>query len=196
MKLLILGATGQTGSALVELALEEGYQVTAFVRDPARLNIAHENLTVFQGDAANSEDIVAALPHHGVVLSALGARTLDPNPAYVQAAATVIQGMEIVTIAKLVYCLSAGSFFEENDPPYQHVINQHKQVIGLLQDSLLNWVGVCPPNITNEPRTGSVHVEVGGPPPRWTISRYDLAAFMLAQVENDDNVGQLVSVCN
>ena len=34
MNLLILGATGGTGSALVEQAMKRGHSVTAFVRAP------------------------------------------------------------------------------------------------------------------------------------------------------------------
>lgn len=39
MRITIFGATGGTGTQLVEQALAGGYQVTAVVRDPARLAI-------------------------------------------------------------------------------------------------------------------------------------------------------------
>jgi nucleoside-diphosphate-sugar epimerase len=45
MKLTIFGATGATGTNLVQQALAAGHQVTAVVRDPARLAIpAHQRL--------------------------------------------------------------------------------------------------------------------------------------------------------
>lgn len=45
MKLLVFGATGGTGRELVEQALAHGYEVTAFVRDPAKLgDITHASL--------------------------------------------------------------------------------------------------------------------------------------------------------
>ena len=39
MKLLVLGATGKTGSEVVRQALDAGHEVTAFVRDRAKLSI-------------------------------------------------------------------------------------------------------------------------------------------------------------
>ena len=39
MKILILGATGPTGLQLVTQALEQHYEVTALVRNPAKFNI-------------------------------------------------------------------------------------------------------------------------------------------------------------
>ena len=40
MKLTIFGASGVTGTFLAEQALAAGHQVTAVVRDPARLSVA------------------------------------------------------------------------------------------------------------------------------------------------------------
>ncbi|MFD7904181.1 NAD(P)H-binding protein, partial [Kitasatospora sp. NPDC059747] len=51
MKLTVLGATGGIGRHLVRLALADGHRVTAAVRDPARLPLQHERLTVVTADA-------------------------------------------------------------------------------------------------------------------------------------------------
>lgn len=37
MRFFILGATGRTGTQLVDLALHNGHSVTAFVRSPQKL---------------------------------------------------------------------------------------------------------------------------------------------------------------
>src|SRR6266436_9262191 len=72
MRLLIIGATGGTGRELVKQALERGHQVTAFVRTPARLRLAHERLTVVRGDVLDRSSVEAAVRGHDAVLSALG----------------------------------------------------------------------------------------------------------------------------
>ena len=46
MKVLVFGATGTTGREVVKQALDLGYQVSAFVRDPAKVALEHKNLTV------------------------------------------------------------------------------------------------------------------------------------------------------
>jgi uncharacterized protein YbjT (DUF2867 family) len=50
MRLAVFGATGGTGKQLVEQALAAGNQVVAFVRNPSKLNIRHEHLTIIQGE--------------------------------------------------------------------------------------------------------------------------------------------------
>lgn len=42
MRVLVIGASGGTGRRLVEQALERGHDVTAFVRRPNRLTVAHD----------------------------------------------------------------------------------------------------------------------------------------------------------
>lgn len=54
MKLLIFGSTGSIGRQLVEQALERGHTVTAFARDPAKLDIKHAHLKFAQGDVMDS----------------------------------------------------------------------------------------------------------------------------------------------
>ena len=74
MKLLIFGATGGTGRALVEQALEQGHVVTAFARDPAKVRNAHQDRTVAQGNILDSNSVEAAVQGQDAVLSALGIR--------------------------------------------------------------------------------------------------------------------------
>ena len=57
MKLVIFGATGTVGEKVVEQALEQGHQVTAFARTPAKLNVQHPNLLLFQGDVMNLSSV-------------------------------------------------------------------------------------------------------------------------------------------
>jgi uncharacterized protein YbjT (DUF2867 family) len=54
MKLVIFGATGGTGRQLVEQALAEGHQVTAFARRPAALQVRHDRLRIAAGDVSDA----------------------------------------------------------------------------------------------------------------------------------------------
>ena len=53
MKIAVFGATGDTGKQLVEQALSVGYEVVAFARNPSKLNISNEHLTVIQGELSD-----------------------------------------------------------------------------------------------------------------------------------------------
>src|SRR5947209_4682446 len=72
MNLLILGATGGTGRALVEQALERGHVVTAFARDPSKVRARHPNLRVVKGDILDLGSLESAIRGQDAVLSALG----------------------------------------------------------------------------------------------------------------------------
>lgn len=75
MNLLVFGATGGTGRALVRQALDQGHAVTAFARDPNKITIRHENLSIVQGDILDYNSVEAAVKGHDAVVSALGVRT-------------------------------------------------------------------------------------------------------------------------
>ncbi len=74
MKLLIFGATGGTGRALIEQALQQGHNVTAFARNPAKVTIKHERLKIAQGNIFDRHAVDAAVAGQEAVLCALGNR--------------------------------------------------------------------------------------------------------------------------
>jgi uncharacterized protein YbjT (DUF2867 family) len=58
MRILVTGATGYVGSQLIPRLLDDGHELRAFVRDPAR---APAGVAVAAGDAVTGEGLVAAL---------------------------------------------------------------------------------------------------------------------------------------
>ena len=72
VNVLIFGATGGTGRALVEQALVQGHAVTAFARNPAKVRTKHPNLRVVEGNVLDPVSVEAAIRGHDAVLSALG----------------------------------------------------------------------------------------------------------------------------
>ncbi|GAA1255490.1 NAD(P)H-binding protein [Kitasatospora nipponensis] len=71
-KIAVLGATGTIGSRVVREALDRGHQVTAVVRDPAKVSQSHPNLTVTTGDALDPASVAAAAAGQDVLVSAVG----------------------------------------------------------------------------------------------------------------------------
>ncbi len=74
MKLLIFGATGGTGRQIVEQALQQGHEVTAFVRNPAKMTTQHEKLKIVKGNIMDCHSVGAAVAGQDAVFSALGVR--------------------------------------------------------------------------------------------------------------------------
>ena len=54
MNVIIFGATGGIGKWAVKYALQSGYHVTAYVRNPQKITETNENLTVIQGSFTTS----------------------------------------------------------------------------------------------------------------------------------------------
>ena len=57
MKIVLLGATGDTGKPLLRQCLDRGHQVTAIVRNVNKIQEKHENLTKVEADVFNPEDL-------------------------------------------------------------------------------------------------------------------------------------------
>src|SRR5689334_15197197 len=73
MKLLVLGASGATGSWFVRLAAQAGHDVTAVVRPSAQLT-APTNVRVVRGDVLDTAFLASAMNGHEAIVSCLGIR--------------------------------------------------------------------------------------------------------------------------
>lgn len=63
MRVLVFGASGDTGRELLKQALDKGMEVTAFVRDATKVeNIQQPNLAVVCGNVLNMDDVGRAVP--------------------------------------------------------------------------------------------------------------------------------------
>jgi putative NADH-flavin reductase len=67
MKILVFRATGPTGQHIVRQGLELGYENTAFVRDPSRLNIKHPHLSVLTSDAQKFNSVLNAVRGYDII---------------------------------------------------------------------------------------------------------------------------------
>jgi putative NADH-flavin reductase len=200
MKIIVFGATGKTGRQVVQQALDAGHDVTAFVRDPARMQLDDPRLRVAAGQVTVGQAAVtAAVDGHDAVISALGSsqtlRGMRSPMIMSQATPVIIQAMTETGVDRLVFlsALGVGDSYAQA-PPVLKLI--YKLFLGpvyadkaagerLLRDSSLNWTLVYPVLLTNGPHTGSYRsgesLELTGMP---RISRADVADFMVSQLSS------------
>ncbi|NJK61544.1 MAG: NAD(P)H-binding protein [Synechococcaceae cyanobacterium SM2_3_1] len=74
MKIVVFGFTGSIGQHVVRQALRQGHAVTAFTRNPAKLQIQDPNLSVVQGDVLNSNTVEKAVRGQDAVICVLKGR--------------------------------------------------------------------------------------------------------------------------
>jgi putative NADH-flavin reductase len=85
MRITISGTAGGTGKQLVEQALEAGNHVVAYVRNPSKLDMHHEHLTIVQGELTGQVLIERAVRGANAVISVLGprgGRRVNRSPRY------------------------------------------------------------------------------------------------------------------
>lgn len=199
MKIAVLGASGGCGQQLVALAQHQGHEVSAVVRSATWQ--APAGIRVLRGDLTNETFLRDAVRGHEVVLSALGLRLpgLAPwkkpqHPEFlVRSTQAVLAAMKAEGLKRLL-AISAGGVGDS----YEKMTGILKAMIRLtalripfrelakMESAMLSsGLDVCicrPSGLTNGPVTGKVtiaHEFVG----RATISRADVAAWMLGQLE-------------
>ncbi len=196
-RVLILGATGGTGRQLVAQALARGHHVTALARRPERLPLQHSNLRVLRGDVRDPAAVEAAVAGQDAVLSALGHRRwLVPVRVLSEGTGHVVRAMEKRGVRRLV-CMTSlgvgeswwrmGVYFTLLVIPFVlpfYFWDKRRQE-AVIRASRLEWTIVRPGVLTDGPARGDYRAGSRIGNPLWTvrISRADVAAFMLDQLE-------------
>src|SRR2546426_11272328 len=208
MKLVVLGATGSTGLEIVRQAIEHGHSVTAFVRSPERLKPFQDRITVEQGDLLDPAELEQVIKGHDAVLSGFGPRLpiskADANLLR-QFAVALTSAMPHAGVRRVVVESVAFLFRDSIVPPaylfgrlfFPGIVADASAMERVLGESQLDWTIVRPPQLTDKPYTGTYRVREGHLPSfGFTISRADVADFMVQAVENHASSRKIVGVCN
>jgi putative NADH-flavin reductase len=210
MKLVIFGPTGGTGRRLVERAIAEGHDVTAFVRNPSRMAARHQRLNVAVGDAFDPDRVREAVAGNEAVISVLGSRGPsnplhprrpgDPNGVASAGSANIVAAMKEHGLRRFVCQTAWGVGESKRDPGFAGGFFMNALVPPLLRDeyadkeaqeeivreSDLEWVIVRPMILTNGPWTNGYRARVDLKPGRRPyISRADVAHFLMEQLTDD-----------
>jgi putative NADH-flavin reductase len=174
MHIAIFGATGVTGRCLIEQALDQGYDVTAFARNPAVVTTQHVRLSMVRGDVFDPATVQEAVANQDAVLCTIGghdrlraARSRHPRPPGLCTIGTrnILAAMKTLGVSRLIYLSAWGIGDSKGRVPvifpllmkeeYEDKETQ-EQLIG---HSTLDWIIVRPSRLTNGPRTGSYRMQ-------------------------------------
>lgn len=188
MKLIVFGATGGVGQALVNQALDKGFEVTAFVRTPAKLKSKHDNLTVIQGDAFNQDDVTAAIAGHDAVVSCLGSsKGMKRSTELQEMTSHIVKGMQEQGVDRIIYTASAGIHRELTGVIgklmmvlLKNPLINHRAAVQAIEHANLNYTIARPMSLSDKEYTGVYRESKSGTPPRSSsIPRADVAHFIL-----------------
>jgi len=211
MKLTILGATGATGTALTGQALAAGHQVTAVVRDPARLAVpAHPALRTITADVMDPASIADALAGADAVISAVGPRGTGPTTVIQDSVRSIIAAMDKTGTRRLLQ-VSGSIAADDGESPYmryllkplarrtflRHVCADMRHGEEQIRRSDLDWTIIRPPSLTSKPASGTYRTAVDRNLPHgFTISRADLAAWMLTLIGDPATVHKHLAIAH
>ena len=203
MRILVLGASGRTGRAIVHQALERQHTVTAFVRNPAKSPAPHQALRVTVGNVNDFATVSEAIRGHDAVVSALGVTTpLKPDADVVRGVQHIIRAMVEQNVRRLIYLsfigvhdsrAAVGVVLRYIAPiPLRHEIADHEAKEALVTASPLEWTIVRPPTLTGGARTGQYRsgtaISTWKPVP--LLARADVADFILNELTEPQYVRQ------
>ena len=195
---------------LVEQAIAEGNEVVAYVRNPSKLDMENEHLTVVQGELTDEELIEKAVKGVDAVISLLGPRGGSKSKPLTHGIQNIIAAMKKQGVRRLVIT-STLSAKDPNDLPdfktkslvnlvkvtmhdaYEDIVSTAETV----RNSDLDWTIVRLTMLNNKPKSGKVRAGyVGrGDVGTW-ISRADVADFMLKQVQDTKYLRQAPAITN
>jgi putative NADH-flavin reductase len=202
MRLTILGATGGIGRLLLPLALDEGHEVTAFARAPEKITRTGSRLRILGGDLYDADQMARAIQGSDAVLSAFGPTTLRRTHLRRDFGRVLVNALRTTGVDRLIHGSSAFVFGEGglvyslmSNTLFRNVTKDHRDGDEEMAQPDLAWTILRPPRLLDGPASGNPRVLAGHLPKRaFTISRADVAAFMLKETIAPQYVRQFVGL--
>ncbi|MFJ7511640.1 NAD(P)-dependent oxidoreductase [Peribacillus simplex] len=208
MKIGIIGASGKAGSLILKEALTRGHEVTAIVRDEAKVQI--------QGAAVLEKDVfdlkAGDIKEFDVVVNAFGAAP-GKEQLHVEAGRILIDAMKGAPQTKLIVVGGAGSLFVDEaktirvlDTPefpkeyFATAFNQSKNLGDLQNATGIQWTFISPSaffdpqgNRTGGYKLGKDNLLVNSKGDSY-VSYADFALAVLDEIENPQHINQRFTV--
>ncbi|MGI5338854.1 NAD(P)-dependent oxidoreductase [Streptomyces sp. CA-181903] len=214
-KIALFGANGTIGSRVLREALDRGHQVTAVVRDPAKLTEQHANLTVTTGDVLDPQSVAAVAQGQDVVVSAVGGGDGPGHLATITPAAkSLVEGLRSLGDAapRLIAVGGAGSlrtpdgkqvWDAEGLPEFLlQIMHAHGDALDFYRTVTdVRWTNLSPAGLiepgerTGTYRTGldDLVVDENG---KSRISAEDYAVALVDEIEKPRHIGERFTVAD
>lgn len=212
MNLTVFGPTGGTGEQIVTQALAAGHAVTAVARRPEAVQHGRggqSRLHPVGGDVFEPATLIEVVTGADAVLSALGTRDLkQPTTVYSVGTSAILTAMAQAGVRRFVGISAAPAAPDDHKNLFErrllHPLLGHffggayedmRRMEQLLVDSDRDWTIFRPPRLTSRSASGRYRTAVDSRLSKaLTISRADLAAAMLAAIEEPTVVRHAVSI--
>jgi putative NADH-flavin reductase len=202
MKLVIFGATGFSGKAIVKEALARNHQVTILVRNRTAVVVQDKNLTIVEGNVLDRNTVNAILQGQEAVIQCLGVGGKrgrgdgKPTTFVSDANQIIMEEMEKQGVQRLIAMSNIGAgnslsftpwLFRNIVLPYfmhwlQMIVDDKNRMEPMIMKSNLDWTIVRCAGLVDKPAKGKVTATLDGKGLKFTITLGDMANFMLNQL--------------
>ena len=213
MKIIIFGATGFSGQAILEEAIKQGHEVTILVRDASKIQNRYNNINIVEGNVLDPEVVAFVLHHQEAVIQCLGVGGKgDGRPTTFISDATnvIVNEMQKKNIKRLIAMSNVGAgnsvafqpwFFNKIILPFfmnwlKVIIDDKNRMEPIIMNSNLDWTIVRCPNIVDKSAKGKYNATLDGKGLKLTITLPDLSKFMVDQLKEMNFIKQAPCISN
>jgi len=108
MKVLIIGATGETGKLIIDQCIDKGFDVSAFARTPSKLDAFH-SINIIHGDILDYSSLKKAVIGKDLVICAVGVpmgQKIDNSRS--KGTSNLIKAMKAANLSRLIAISTIG----------------------------------------------------------------------------------------
>lgn len=213
MKIVVFGATGIVGKAVVDEALKRGHEVTVLTRDVRKVTTRHEHLNVVKGYVMDRKTVCKVLEGQEAVVQTLGIGGKgDGKPTNIVSEANkiIMEEMEQKHVKRLVAISAIGAGDSLTFLPwiyrklvlplfmkwFQAVIDDKNRMEPMIKKSGLDWTIVRCTTVKERPATGNVNATLDGKGLKFSISAADMAVFIVNQLTDSSFLKQIPTISN
>jgi putative NADH-flavin reductase len=213
MKIVIFGATGFSGKAILKETLSQQHQVTVLVRNKSAIQIQDKNLKIVEGNVMDKYTVAEVLKNSDAVIQCLGVGGKGNGKLTTfisDATKIIVEEMEKQQIKRLIAMSNVGAgnsisfqpwIFTKIILPYfmkwlKVLIDDKNRMEPIIMNSELDWTIVRCPNIVDKTPKGNVHATLDGKGLKLAVTLGDMAEFIVQQLINASYSKQAPSISN
>lgn len=213
MKIVVFGATGIVGKAVVNEALKKGHEVTVLTRDARKVPTRHENLYVVEGNVKDRGTVRNVLKGQDAVIQTLGIGGKGdgkPTNFVSETNKIIMEEMEIMNVKRIVAISVIGAgdsmaflpwIYRKLALPlfmkwFKAIIDDKNRMEPMIMNSSLDWTIVRCTTVKERSGTGKVNATMDGKGLKFSISAADMAAFIVNQLTDDSFLKKTPTISN
>lgn len=198
MKITIYDGSCQTGQLVIDLALANGFQVSALSPKPELISFEDNNLRIYEGDFSNIEAVSQSLKDSQAAIILCEPYKSYMNGDFIDGIENFIGMMKQLHVSRLIY--ATNTFVRDpNDTPtiVMQILNTlNKFTAGKMYDmarmgsrsvqrSSLDWVIVRAPRVKDTQTNGVYRIGYVNSKMINNCSRENYADFIIKQITGD-----------